>query len=255
MRKSKKDNSTTIIVAVVAILIVSIVLIAVLSRNLDGNGEDTSSGTASNTADSGTTDTTSPVINVEKTDFDEIALGDGLYIRDMYKYTGVYMEDGSDDVVSNIMMIVLENTSESDLQLADIFLEYDDFTATFRATNVPSGEKVVLLEESRRTITDDEIIGYSTKNVVFFYEAMDLCRDKLQITALDGMMNVKNISGEDIEGTIYIYYKYSASDLFYGGITFRTKIEGGIKADELKQISAGHYTVKGCTIVMVTCNQ
>lgn len=255
MRKKRTDNSMVIIVAVVVILIVSIVLIAFLSRGLDGDGGDTTPSAGGTPSDSGATDTTGPVISVEKTEFDEISLGQGLFIRDMYKYTGVYMEDGSDDVVTNVMMIVLENTSESDLQLADIALEYADFTATFRATNIPSGEKVVLLEQSRRSITSEKMIGWDVDNVVFFNEPMGLCEDKLEVTGLNGMLNVKNVSGADIDGDVYIYYKYSASDLLYGGITFRTRIEGGLKADELKQIAAGHYTAKGCTIVMVTCGQ
>lgn len=243
-----------IIVFVVVILIISIVLIAVLSRGLGDDGGDTTPSLA-NPNGSGATGTTSPIVSVEKTEFEEISLGQGLYIRDMYKYTGVYMEDGSDDVVTNVMMIIVENTAESDLQLADITLEYADHKATFRATNVPSGEKVVLLEQSRRNVPSDEIIGWDADNIVFFSKPMDLCDDKLEITGLNGMMNVKNVSGTDIDGEIYIYYKYSASDLLYGGITFRTKIEGGLKADELKQIPAGHYTVNGCAIVMVTCGQ
>lgn len=251
MRKKRKDQSTVIIVTVAAILIVAIALIAVLSRSLDD--DDT---TPSVTTPSGAgTGTSGPVVSVEKTEFDEISLGQGLVVRDMYKYTGVYMEDGSDDVVTNVMMIVLENTSESDLQLADITFEYADFTATFRATNVPSGEKVVLLEQSRHSITSEKMTEWKIDNVVFFSQPMDVCSDKLEITGLDGMLNVKNVSGSDIDGDIYIYYKYSASDLLYGGITFRTKVEGGLKADELKQIAAGHYNVKGCTIVMVTCGQ
>ena len=72
-----------------------------------------------------------------------------LTILNIGNYTGVYMEDGSDEVLSGVMMIVLENNSEKDLQLARIYITYSDETAEFEVTNLPAGEKAVLLEKNR----------------------------------------------------------------------------------------------------------
>ena len=49
-----------------------------------------------------------------------------------------------------------------------------------------------------------------------------------------------------------MYYKNSATDLLYGGITYRSKVSGGLKAGEIRQITAGHYNPKSSSIVMVT---
>ena len=61
-----------------------------------------------------------------------------------------------------------------------------------------------------------------------------------------------NISGQDIIGDVVIYYKNAAEDLYYGGITYRVRIEGGMKADEIKQIMASHFSDTGSKIMFVT---
>ena len=92
------------------------------------------------------------------------------------------------------------------------------------------------------------------ENVAVFDEPMDLMADTIRISGMDGMLNVENISDRDITGQIYIYYKYASADTFYGGITFRVPVEGGLKAGELRQVPAGHYSPEGCTLVQVTVN-
>ena len=46
------------------------------------------------------------------------------------------------------------------------------------------------------------------------------------------MLNVPNISDEDIPGDVVVYYKHASADMLYGGITYRVTISGGIKAGE-----------------------
>jgi hypothetical protein len=81
------------------------------------------------------------------------ALQEGLVITDIGKYAGVFMEDGSDETVSNILMIQVENTTGKDLYLAQIKLEYGDKTAAFQVTNLPNGAKAILLEQQRMPYT------------------------------------------------------------------------------------------------------
>ena len=64
--------------------------------------------------------------------FSPVALQDGLMITGIGRYAGIFMEDGSEDVVSGVMLLVLENTSASDLQLARIDLEYAILLRSFR---------------------------------------------------------------------------------------------------------------------------
>ena len=76
--------------------------------------------------------------------------------------------------------------------------------------------------------------------------------DKLSIDIEDGMINMTNISGEDITSTITVYYKNAAADIYYGGITYRVQIQGGLKADEIRQVMAKHASDSGSEIMFVT---
>lgn len=182
---------------------------------------------------------------------DPIVLSDGLQILHIGGYAGMYMEDGTNETISDVMMLILENNSGRDLQLARISLAYDDFTAEFEITNLPAGEKLVALERSRRSAVTQAPNAVETKNVVFFAQPMDPRAELLEISGSNGLMTVKNISGEDISGDFYIYYKNSAADLLYGGITYRVLVEGGVAAGETAQVFTGHYAPESSRIMSV----
>lgn len=193
-------------------------------------------------------ETTGQVIQEEP---DPIELSDGLRILHIGSYAGMYMEDGSNDVVSDVMMLILENTSDQDLQLARISMQYQDCTAEFEITNLPAGEKLVALESSRQAAVAGDPIAVEMRNVIFFTEPMDTRAETLEISGGNGVMTVKNISDEDITGDFYVYYKNSASDLLYGGITYRVLVAGGVAAGETAQVFAGHYTPESSRIISV----
>lgn len=186
----------------------------------------------------------------------EMSVAEGLKISDAANYAGIYMEDGSDEVVSNVMMIIVENTSESDLQYTEITLSSADAKAyNFTVSNLPAGSKAVLLEKDRQSFPKGVELTAACDHVVFFDTPMSLCEDRIQISGMDGALNVKNISDQAIAGDIVVYYKYSSSDLYYGGITFRVRVEGGLGAGEIRQVMTGHYSPDGSTITMVTCGE
>jgi hypothetical protein len=166
------------------------------------------------------------------------------------------MEDGSDAVVSGILMVMVKNTGTQDIQYAEIELPVGKELATFTLTNLPVGESVVLLEKNRMEYNGD--VQYTTaiaKNVIVFQEQMTLLQDQLRLQGQNGVLNITNISGEDITGDIVIYYKNSSSDMFYGGITYRLMITGGIKAGETRRAASGHYSANGSRVVHITIGE
>ncbi len=182
---------------------------------------------------------------------DDIELDFGLTITDSGKYTGLYMEDGSNEVLSDVMMVIVQNNGDRDIQLAEFTAEADGETYRFQLTNLAVGARAVLLDLDRKP-SGGAVTSAAMENTALFELPMALCADVIKVSGMDGMVNVQNISGEDITGDIFVYYKYAAQDIFYGGITFRVRVEGGLRAGEIRQIPAGHYTAEGCTIVQVT---
>ena len=188
-------------------------------------------------------------IPVEQED-ENVDLGQGLVLTDVGKYTGIYMEDGSDEVVTGLLMIILKNDSPQDLQLARLQLKYTDFVAQFEVTNLPSGQSVVLLEKNRHSYVEGDFLSASMDDVVFFQEPMSLQEDQLKISGEKGSICVENLTDEPL-GEMYIYYKNSAADILYGGITYRARVDGRLEAKEIRSVLTRHYNPDTCTIVNV----
>ena len=269
-------------VAVLVILILTIVLLLLPGRESSADPESTaqtteaaqnesqggsvqdSTGSAVNgtTASTGQTDGTSENQSetgsnsvVDNAPDSSIALERGLKITKIGSYTGIYMEDGSDELVSGIMMIKVENTGEDYIQYAEIVLTGDSGTANFTLSTLFPGQSVVVLEMDRQTYTSGVNYTAAAKNVAVFSSVPSLCGNQLELQALDGVLNVTNISGADITGDIMIYYKNSSNGLLYGGITYRIRISGGIKSGEIRQLVADHFSASGSTVMFITCGE
>lgn len=227
----------------------ALLLAGVIIWAVNGDREPGNQGTA--TGNFNPVATKPQIDNVESVGQD---LGKNLEITDIGSYTGVFMEDGSDEVVSRVLMIVVKNNGEKTVQYGQIALTDGTKTANFTVTTLPPGESAVLLEQSRMSYADGkDLTQSSVSNVAVFGNEPGLCQDQLKIQSLNGAMNITNISGEDITGDIVIYYKNASSDMLYGGITYRVTIKGGLKADEVRQITAGHFSATGSRIMFVTC--
>lgn len=198
---------------------------------------------------------TQPTVPTEEKQMEQSGkdLGKGLVLLDVSKYAGIYMEDGTDEIVSDVLMLLVENNGEQDIQYAEITVPTSNGEAKFTLTTLPAGEKIVLLEQGRMLWSaDEDYSNVSARNIALFSESMDLHEDQLEFQNLDGVINITNISGKDINENITIYYKNAATDLLYGGITYRIRLEGGLKADEIRQIMASHFTSDGSRIMFVT---
>lgn len=182
-----------------------------------------------------------------------INLGSGMKITDIGSYTGLYMEDGSDEIVSDVLMVVVTNTGNKAIQYADIKLSVGEEEAKFELSTLPAGKTIVLLEQNRMVFDNSaEYTSAIAENVALFSDSLSLKEDQVKLQILDGAINVTNVANKDIAGDIVIYYKNSASDLYYGGITYRTRIEGGLSQGEIRQVMGNHLSKTGTEIMFVT---
>lgn len=252
--KKKKHGKTGLIIAVV-LLFVLLVFVLLLAWGLHNTEEPSSDepGTATDMPEAFSSEqTTEPTLEVQ-TEHMENYLGKGLTLLEMGKYTGIYMEDGTDEVVSDVLMLIVSNDGDQDIQYAEFTIPTSNGDARFSLSTLPAGEKIVLLEQKRMPWSaNEDYSNVNAGNIAVFSEPLTLCEDQLEFQNLDGVINITNISGKDITGDIVIYYKNAATDLLYGGITYRVRLEGGLKADEIRQIMASHFTRSGSRIMFVT---
>lgn len=244
--KKKKSGKTGLIIAVV-LLVLALLLVWILMDSRDGAGDPSAEETLP--AESGMP-ATDPTGDAELMEFN---LGEGLTLLAVSKYTGIYMEDGTDEAVSNVLMMIVSNEGDRDIQYAEIMIPTSDGEARFKLSTLPVGEKIVLLEQNRMPWSAEEVYSdVKAENIAVFSEPLSLHEDQLEFQILDGALNVTNVSGENIAGDIVVYYKNAASDLLYGGITYRVRLEGGLKAGEIRQIMANHFGQSGSRIMFAT---
>ncbi len=183
-----------------------------------------------------------------------VILKNALQIEKIDSYTGLYVEDGSDEAVSGLLMMIVTNISEDPIQYAEITLTLGEETARFTVSVLPAGGSAVLIEQNRMVF--DETADYTQAqaecvHLAGFDKALSLQQDKLDVQVLNGAINITNISGSDITGDIILCYKNVSNGVYHGGIAYRVRLEGGMKAGEIKQIMGTHFHQSDSEILFV----
>lgn len=258
-KKKKSRGPWWLVILLTLVLGLLIALCAVLDDEQEGAHETQPANTVATTAPVETTENvTEPSYTFEQEveGVTSFSLDRGLEITRYGKYIGVYMEDGTDEFVTNVMMIVVENTGEDAIQYAAITLSGPSGDASFTLTTLMPGQSVVVLEAGRKPYSDTDIYTQAkAENVAIFPEMPSLLEDQFQIQPLEGGFNITNISGADINGEIVIYFKDFAGDMYYGGITYACRIAEGLKDREVRQIMSANFTESSSRVVFIKINQ
>lgn len=237
MRKNKKCNRKYVWL-IFAILLCLIVIAIVVGRN--GQSEEKHEIKENAFAEQGS----SSDANID--------IGNGMTITEIGKYTGIYMEDGTNEEVADVLMIEVKNEGKNTIQYAEIRIPVQNEEAKFALSTLAPGDTAILLEQNRMKFAEVTSENAIAENVAIFTNSLNLHEDKLNCQILDGAMNVSNISGKAIDEDIVIYYKNKVDGIYYGGITYRIRIEGGLGKDEIRQGMAQHLSNEISEIVFVT---
>lgn len=189
--------------------------------------------------------------DIEKINIDA---GQSIEITEIGSYTGPYMEDGSDSEVSDVLMIKIKNTGKKDIQYGEITL-YDNTekAGIFKFSTLMAGDTVTVLENNKTKFDKKaEYKNAGSSNVALFQTEPKLYSDKIEIQSLEGGINVTNISNNDIDGDILIYFKDCKEDELLGGITYRGRIEGGMEKGEIRQLMSNNFTENNTKVMFVT---
>ncbi len=179
-------------------------------------------------------------------------LENGLEITSVGRYAGSFVEDGSDDIVSDVCAITVRNNAENTVQYAEISMNIGGESYCFKLSTLPQGKSVQLLELSRQPLPEStDGLTASLTNFAPFDTEPTLCEDVISIDAQDTAITITNVSGSDITGQIYVYYKSAYGDLYIGGITYRTGVSG-LAAGESTTLYASHYSTAYSKIMFVS---
>ena len=166
------------------------------------------------------------------------------------RYSGSFVENGSDRRVENVAVLLLTNRSQEYLDFARLTFTIGDKEAVFEATGIPPGKSAWVMEKNGLAI-DQGAVFVCGEEVTSFRPVPDFSH--LKISAEDGRLQITNLSNEPMED-VYIYYKNLHTDgNFLGGITYRVAADK-LPAAQSLLVNAGHSVENQTEIVCVTWN-
>ena len=175
-----------------------------------------------------------------------------LVLMDVSRYAGAFVEDGTDETVSDVMAITVRNDGDKTVQYVHLSLSQNDNVYEFDLTTLPPGGIVQLLELSRQPVPEStEGMTARVTNLAVFDEEPSMYADIFEIETQDMSLTITNKTEHDITGQIYIYYKIAYDELYMGGITYRAGANG-LQAGETTACYAGHFSEKYSKIMFVT---
>lgn len=164
-------------------------------------------------------------------------------------YSGQYVEDGRDELVTNVAAVLVTNRSTQFLDLATLTFQIDGREATFRVSGLPAGRSAWVLEASRMTATNSSTFTF-VDMVTGFKENVISSTDKLSITCVGNLVTATNKSEKKLEN-VFVYYRVLHSDGNYlGGITYVIDfgtLEPGVSVEKL----AGHFSAEKARIIRI----
>lgn len=181
-----------------------------------------------------------------------IDLGNGLVLTNVVSAAGPYPEDGSDDVLPNVLCIRVRNDNRCALRVARVEVILNGIAYRFEMTNLPAGESLYAYEMDRKTAP--AVMGTPEAECLFslfWEEEPSTDADRLAMTVSDRGITVRNISDEDMEADVHLYYKTLQNGIYVGGITYRVTVKGGLKAGDEVTVYAAHATAEHTEIMFV----
>jgi hypothetical protein len=234
-----KSKRIWIAVTVGLILLAVITVITLVIDPGKGSSAETTSD-----RENGQDETTSPIPS-------EVDLGHGLRLVRMSSVAGVFPEDGKDEFLPEIFCATIQNTTGQTLSIGRVELTINRESYIFEITSIPPGASVHAYE-MRRKPAPTTVAEFHGECLFATYREEEPTRDptRLEIKVEDSGIRVKNLTEENIEGPVYIYYKSVQNDIFVGGITYRVKLTGLSAGDEVT-LRAGHATAEYTRIMYV----
>lgn len=137
---------------------------------------------------------------------------------------------------NGVMCAEVKNISDFDIEYCVLKASADGKNAEFVLSVLPNGETAIVFEKNKMNYSKSFLnAAWSAQNEVLFSEKLGKMENVFETHCTDGALEIKNISADDVEKTIYICYKSTVSGKLSGSVSYRMKI-GAIKKGETKQL-------------------
>ena len=169
----------------------------------------------------------------------------------LMSYSGAYAEDGTGEEVSGIAALTFVNDTGNFYQTLTLHVTDGENEYEFFITSLKPGALITVLDRAKTPYAGEEkSVAVTVAESSFFADIPEMHIDTFSLQVLDGVINIKNISGKDIPGDVYIYYKNKNENGYFGGITYRINC-GAIASGELVQRGSAHLSAGNSEILFI----
>ena len=221
-----------LIIAAVLVLVAAVAAVLILTNKNDS-------------------ETKPEAVNVDDIKVD--ASAGGISVVALDNISGMYVEDGSDEVMSGIFAVTFRNDSGSDLQYAKLVLTVGDEDYTFEISTLPAGATVRAMEANKKAfVAAKGDVTLTQESVAWFNESPSMHENVLKIIERDGAIIVENISDKTVAAPIYVYYKNYVDGEYVGGITYRAGTQEELAPGKAVALNASHFDPDASRLMFVT---
>lgn len=174
--------------------------------------------------------------------------GTELTLLQLAFFQGPFWEDDSEDEVSNIAALVVENTGSLMSAEATVVLEWDDTQMVFELSALPPGERVLVLEKNRQSFRA------APPTRCYGWERREYPENTGQVAIEESggiTITLTNLSA-DVLPVVQLRYKSfdAASGMFIGGITYTAELLNMLPG-ETRTLTPYHYVYGSSKVVCV----
>ena len=172
----------------------------------------------------------------------------GLVLKKLDSYEGVFVEDGTNRLLSSVAMLLVENTGSLPVEYAVIYMFCGSETLEFSISALPAGASLLVQEKTGKAPPAEKPeAGEATvipRAELEMNEKSVLVKDNG-----DSSLTVTNLTEETLS-SVRVFYKYYQEGVYVGGIAFNLNVTD-LPAGKSKTVMPAHFTSADCRVVMV----
>ena len=142
-----------------------------------------------------------------------------LYCLEFSRYSGSFVEDGSNEPVTGVAAALIENRSREFLDLATVTYDVGGKTAEFVVTGLPPGGRAWVLESNRMTVGYEVQFEFLECTSSFRQDAV-LHTESLELYSVNNTLTVRNDCDRTLENVCVYYKEVNDDGAYLGGITY-----------------------------------
>lgn len=176
--------------------------------------------------------------------------GSNLVVRGIASYDGIYLEDGSDEEISGVTVMLLQNAGDTEVEYASVTVSRDGTQLQFEVSALPAGAMAVVQEQNRTPFQEGTYADCSA--TVAEIDEFEMSENQVQVEENeDQSLTITNLTDKDIPA-VRIFYKFymEEENAYVGGITYTAKVTN-LKAGDSQEIIPSHYLQGSSRIIMV----